>query len=81
MHDKICTAVDLMKFAHADFEFTAIEFDLWIRERTNNKYTVIEYQLAREAISVAKHYTDPEIWNMFNTKWEDSLNLHKLNYD
>jgi hypothetical protein len=78
MNDEICSKQELKQFAYSDFGTTAIEFDLWICEKTKGKYTVIEYELVREALSVTKHYADSKVLDAFNTKWEDSLIFHKL---
>ena len=57
MHDIIYTQRELYEFACSDFEPTAFNLSVWLREKTNDKYTIIELELVKDVLDLIKHYS------------------------
>jgi hypothetical protein len=72
MHDEICSKLELKQFAYSDFEPSAFNFARCIESRSKNKYTVVETQLIKNAVSMLSYYVTSasDVNDAFKEKWK-----------
>jgi hypothetical protein len=77
MHDEICSKQELKQFAYSDFEPSAFNFARWIESRSKNKYTVVETQLIKDAVSMLSYYVTSasDVNDAFKEKWKKTLRM------
>ena len=75
MHDEICSKHELKEFAYSDFEPSAFNFAKWLESTTNDKYTVIEKQLIKDALLMFSHCitSATDVSDAFKEKWKETL--------
>jgi hypothetical protein len=77
MHDEICSKLELKQFAYSHFEPSAFNFARWIESRSKNKYTVVETQLIKDAVSMLSYYVTSasDVNDAFKEKWKETLKM------
>lgn len=79
MNDNICTPFELKEFAFSS-DPSAWNFARWIESKSGNKYTVIEIELIRDALTAINHYLTNanDVNDELRQKWHEQLKMLKL---
>lgn len=80
MNDEICSKLEFKQFAYSDFEPSAFNLARFVESKTNDKYTVIEIQLVRDALSTIVHVSNSlnDLNQSLREKWKEELKMLKL---
>lgn len=75
LHDKICSRLELLQFAHNEDNPTVSNFCSWLECKTNNKYTIVEKELIKDMLQALNSYTTSAniINEDLNRRWKDVI--------